>query len=93
MIRLTLIFYTLFCMGISSASYAAMGFIVPEDRVYTLYRNSIVVPLARYHVATFDVDDSDESYNQINCDIAMELFQNQSGVEVRYWCEKGYVNE
>ena len=28
-----------------------------------------------------------------NCDIARQLFQNQPGVTVRYWCERGRFNE
>jgi len=42
----------------------------------------------RIHVATFDSDDGDK-YNEENCRMAMELFQKQPGVKVRYWCEKG----
>ena len=75
---------------------------------YTLYRNSPAFPetcvfapkdcLAgagvRIHVATFDADYKDgERYNQSNCDIARQLFQNQPGVTVRYWCERGRFNE
>ena len=30
-------------------------------------------------------------YNWKNCLIARDLFQNQIGVEVKYWCEKEYV--
>ncbi|QWE15353.1 hypothetical protein [Polynucleobacter sp. AP-Sving-400A-A2] len=43
---------------------------------------------ARTHVATFDAKDG-EAYNMGNCQIAEELFQKQSGVTVKYWCEKG----
>jgi hypothetical protein len=39
-------------------------------------------------VATFDATESDH-YNGDNCRIASELFANQRGVTVRYWCEKG----
>jgi hypothetical protein len=65
---------------------------VSEDRVYTLYRNSITGKEMRYHVATFDAD-VNEDYNRGNCDIARELFQKQPGVTVNYWCEKGYYKK
>lgn len=55
---------------------------------YTLYRSSVSFPNARLHIATFDSSDGDE-YNRENCQLAMDLFQNQPGVKVRYWCEKG----
>lgn len=55
---------------------------------HTLYRSSTATPNARIHVATFDSKDSDE-YNRENCQFAMDLFQAQPGVKVRYWCEKG----
>ena len=62
------------------------------DSTYTLYRNSPVsidnASLQRIHVATFDGYD-DENYNRENCQIAASLFQNQQGVTVKYWCEKG----
>jgi hypothetical protein len=60
----------------------------PDDgNSYTLYRGSTAGPM-RIHVASFDASDGDD-YNRDNCDIARRLFQAQSGVTVRYWCEKG----
>lgn len=61
---------------------------------YTLYRNS-ALPVNgaafRIHVATFDAyEGKAEGYNRENCDIARNLFQEQLGVTVRYWCEKGH---
>lgn len=56
---------------------------------------SVVDENARYHIATFDADTKGGpkstvfEYNWGNCMIAAELFQNQPGVRVRYWCEKG----
>jgi len=44
--------------------------------------------LKRLHVATFDAAGGGD-YNRQNCGIAQELFQQQPGVKVRYWCEKG----
>lgn len=58
------------------------------DTTYTLYRNSVVDPAMRIHVATFDAAEK-EAYNIDNCDTAKGLFQRQSGVSVRFWCEKG----
>ncbi|CAN1520802.1 hypothetical protein MCEKH45_01098 [Methylophilaceae bacterium] len=59
-----------------------------SDATYTLYRNSVTDPLMRLHVATFDANDG-AGYNQGNCQIAQELFQNQEGVTTKFWCEKG----
>lgn len=56
--------------------------------VYTLYRASPIDASMRIHVATFDSTEGSE-YNRDNCDIARGLFQNQPGVKVRYWCERG----
>jgi len=64
-----------------------------NDEVYTLYRAGVGLPDLRVHVATFDSDDSKQAqfktYNQDNCLTAMNLFQSQPNVTVRYWCEKG----
>lgn len=54
---------------------------------YTLYRSSTTGPM-RIHIATFDSNDGEE-YNRENCQVTMDLFQQQPGVKVRYWCEKG----
>jgi hypothetical protein len=62
-----------------------------EEDTYTLYRSSPAPALgesARLHVATFDAAGGGD-YNRQNCGIAQELFQQQPGVKVRYWCEKG----
>jgi hypothetical protein len=64
-----------------------------DGHVYTLYRTSAAGSekegkAARIHVATFDSLDGAE-YNRENCWVAQELFQNQPGVKVQYWCEKG----
>ena len=59
-----------------------------ERNVYSLYRNSVLDSLARYHIATFDADES-EAYNHENCETARALFQAQPGVTTRFWCEKG----
>lgn len=56
--------------------------------VYTLYRNSVMDENMRVHVATFDANDGEKN-NQGNCWIARDLFANQGGVKVRYWCERG----
>ena len=53
---------------------------------YTLYRSGL--DRSRVHVATFDAAESG-SYNEENCLTAMDLFDSQPGVSVRYWCEKG----
>jgi hypothetical protein len=63
-----------------------------EDRVYTLYTNSIIV-YERTHIATFDADQSDPQYNAINCDVIQERENRMAiaeGRPIKYWCEKGY---
>ena len=66
----------------------------PKAIVYTLYRNSPTVigtisgVDARIRVATFDAAEGND-YNRKNCEIARDLFASQSGVTVRYWCERG----
>jgi hypothetical protein len=42
----------------------------------------------RIHVATFDAADGDK-YNRENCNLARDLFAQQPGVTVKYWCETG----
>lgn len=61
-----------------------------ERHVYTLYRNSVVLKNARMHVATFDYTGEDRAaFNMENCQHASYLFQQQPGVETRFWCEQG----
>ena len=59
---------------------------------WALYRSSVVDDSARIHVATFysreRAGSPGPSYNAGNCADAAELFQDQAGVTVRYWCEK-----
>jgi hypothetical protein len=59
-----------------------------KDEVYTLYRNSIVNPSMRIHVATFNAVDG-EAYNNENCNLAVHLFQAQPNIATKFWCEKG----
>lgn len=59
-----------------------------DGATYTLYRNSLVGDGMRLHVASFDSNDG-EAYNHENCLLAASLFKRQSGVRVRFWCEKG----
>lgn len=65
-----------------------------ENEVATLYRSSVMGDDYRLHIATFDAKEKTNKgrfdYNWKNCLIARDLFQNQIGVEVKYWCEKGY---
>ena len=55
---------------------------------YTLYRNSVGADSARIHVATFDAAEPGD-YNRQNCEQARELFQAQTAIKTRFWCEKG----
>lgn len=73
--------------------------------VYRLYRTPVPgtgLP-GRVHVATFDScehagPDRDPitgtvGYNETNCEIARNLFQNQLGVRVTFWCERWRADE
>lgn len=60
----------------------------PVD-VWTLYRTHLFDDSARVHVATFDNRGEGSAYNSDNCESAAELFQQQPGVTVRYWCRQG----
>ena len=71
------------------ATAAAVEASAQDSNVSTLYRNSVVDSEMRIHIATFDVDEVSPSYNSENCQIAAQLFQEQLGVTVRYWCEPG----
>ena len=82
------------------ATYALLAGLAacePFDSVniYTLYRSSPLDKNLRIQVASFDVPASrgGRDYNDENCRIAAELFSNQPGVIVRYWCEKGHFRE
>lgn len=55
---------------------------------FTLYRNSVTDENIRIHVASFDAADG-EAYNKVNCEQAQQLFQAQTGVKTKFWCEKG----
>ncbi len=59
-----------------------------DAEIYTLYRNSVLDSTMRLHVATFDSSDGGD-YNAENCAVAADLFQQQDGVQTRFWCEPG----
>lgn len=63
-----------------------------DGDVFTLYRNSVLDPSMRIHVATFDTADG-KDYNAENCNLAADLFQKQDGVETRFWCEPGRFHQ
>lgn len=58
-----------------------------DNDTFTLYRSS-PVGSERVHVASFDTKDGND-YNEANCRLAGDLFQQQPLVKVRFWCEKG----
>jgi len=58
------------------------------NEAFTLYRNSVTDENMRIHVASFNSTDG-EAYNRENCQQAQLLFQAQSGVRTKFWCEKG----
>jgi hypothetical protein len=59
-----------------------------SGETFTLYRNSVLDENMRIHVASFNTTDG-EAYNRGNCEQAQQLFQAQSGVKTKFWCEKG----
>jgi len=63
-----------------------------DGSTYTLYRNSILDPKMRIHVASFDTAQSSD-YNHENCQLAADLFVAQPNVKTRFWCEKGPFRE
>lgn len=71
------------CAGVTKAQTT------DEGKIYTLYRSSLVGGDMRVHVGTFDAEYEDETYNRENCFLAAALFQQQPGVTVKYWCERG----
>lgn len=71
-------------LAFTAMQAAAQG----DEEVYTLYRNSVLDPTMRLHVATFDGADG-KAYNAENCNVAANLFQSQDGVQTRFWCEPG----
>lgn len=89
------------------AGCAAKATPTDDGTTYTLVRSSPADALARklgrgpvvdgepplrIHVATFDAKES-PAYNAENCETAARLFQEQPGVTIRYWCEKGRFRE
>jgi len=46
----------------------------------------------RIHVATFDSEDG-KDYNNGNCKQAQLLFQTQSDVKTKFWCEEGHFKK
>lgn len=71
------------------ALLAAASLVVNADTgTFTLYRNSVLDPSMRLHVATFDAADG-RAYNAENCNTAADLFSRQPGVRTRFWCEAG----
>lgn len=68
---------------------------IPQNDVATLYRSSVVIKNARFHIATFDAVQVKNSfdYNWENCQLAAGLFQSQQGVKTRFWCEKGFYEK
>jgi hypothetical protein len=59
-----------------------------DSETFTLYRNSVTDENMRIHVATFNAADG-EPYNKVNCEQAQQLFQAQTDVKTKFWCEKG----
>ncbi len=72
------------CLGFAALSASAQG----NSSIYTLYRNSLMDPAMRIHIATFDAGDGRE-YNAENCNLTADFFAKHAGVKTRYWCEPG----
>ena len=76
------------CTACLALTLVISGCGVTDSNTYTLYRSSVLDGINRIHIATFDAVDG-EDYNEGNCRLAAELFQQQPGVKTRFWCEKG----
>ena len=67
-----------------------------QTYVYTLYRDSVIAGL-RVHMATFDVDESNPTYNQEHCEMMARVMNanvQELGLAIGgYWCEPGYYRE
>jgi hypothetical protein len=83
---------TALALMLTAPLFAHQGDHVRENEVFTLYRSSIFDGTMRIHVATFDAK-AGTAYNEENCAVARDLFRNQPGVTVAYWCEAGYVKD
>lgn len=79
-------------IGLAATSAIAEERLPNESEIYTLYRSSVAIENTRYHVATFDAVYG-HKYNFGNCQIAADLFEQQPGVRVEYWCERGRFRE
>ena len=70
---------------------------VSQDEVATLYRSSSLGDHFRFHMATFDSIEETEKgrfdYNWGNCLLVRDVLKNRPGVDIKYWCEKGYFRK
>ncbi|WP_159096790.1 hypothetical protein [Pseudovibrio sp. Alg231-02] len=69
-------------------SIALPSSVFSQTHIYTLYRNSVLDPSMRIHIATFDASDGIE-YNSGNCWLTARLFNDQDGIKTTFWCEEG----
>ena len=74
---------------IAGGAYADIGIKTPEEKVYTLDRDSILLEGERIHFATFDANDT-EQYNKDNCLSTADLIMKLPNLQEKYWCENGY---
>ena len=90
----------LIAIGVPLMTFIGCGQVsVPEtenvqarEDSWSLYRRSVIDNEARVYLGTFDslekaYDKSGPGYNQTNCEIAEDLFENQPSVIVDHWCE------
>ena len=64
--------------------------------VYTFYRNSLLDPSKRIHVATFDSKagmPSNPDYNRLSCEETAMLYNKNDPSGQVWWCEKGKYRE
>lgn len=66
---------------------------VNEDAiVYTFYRNSVLDPSMRVHVATFDSKEGgamNPDYNRASCEETAGIYRKLDTDNKNWWCEKG----
>jgi len=59
-----------------------------DERVYVLYRPSMIGPVKKIPIITFDAEDEDVTLNFRNCADAVDMYEVRFGGD-KAWCEEG----
>jgi len=87
--KLSIFLWIIFTLGLLFSVWYSRD----KNHTYTLYRNDVTDKNMRIHIATFDAADNGNSYNEGNCKITRDLFQNQDGITIKFWCEPSYYHK